>query len=67
MSSSLLPHDTPPTLGVPAITKITGLSRPTIYKLISDRKLACLRVGRSVRVLRQDLEQFLESARQPAV
>ena len=42
----------------------TGLSENYMRVLISQQRLPCVRVGRAVRVLVRDLEQFLESNRQ---
>jgi excisionase family DNA binding protein len=45
------------------IAELTGYSKPFVYKLISDGKLPAVRVGRSVRVMHDDLIAFLEAHR----
>jgi excisionase family DNA binding protein len=41
------------------VARITRLSLPMVYKLIGQGKLAHIRIGRSVRVDRADLDEFL--------
>lgn len=45
------------------IAALTGYSKPFVYKLIADGDLPAVRVGRSVRVLHEDLVAFLEAHR----
>lgn len=47
-------------LKVPEAVAVTGYSRPFIYRLIEEGRLPSVRVGRSVRVRREDLERFIE-------
>jgi excisionase family DNA binding protein len=42
------------------------LSRPTVAKLLRDRRIASFRVGRRVLVTRKALERFLASAERSA-
>lgn len=45
------------------ITRLTGLSKPFVYKLISEGRIPAVRIGRSVSVLHVDLVAFLEAHR----
>lgn len=45
------------------ITALTGYSKPFVYKLIADGQIPAVRVGRSVRVMHDDLVAFLEAHR----
>jgi excisionase family DNA binding protein len=65
--TTLLPPDTPPVIDPAWLIKFTGLSRPTVYGLIRDRRIASIRVGRTIRLMRDDVEKFLVSVRQEAV
>lgn len=54
-------------LTVAAIQEETGFSENHIRNLIARRELSCVRSGRAIRVLRRDLEAYLEANRVPAV
>ncbi len=41
-------------------TEITGLSRGTIWKIISAGEVRAAKVGKAVRISRQSLEEYLE-------
>ena len=41
-------------------TKLTGLSRGTIWKLIGARRVRAAKVGKSVLINRRSLEQYLQ-------
>ena len=41
-------------------TALTGLSRGTIWKVIAAGQVQAAKVGKSVRINRQSLEQYLE-------
>ncbi len=36
-----------------------AISRATLYRLISDHQIACLKIGRSSRISRQSIERFV--------
>lgn len=53
--------------GVKEVAQILGLKNPnTVRRLIDDRELASVRVGRLVRISQEDLDDFIQRNRQPA-
>lgn len=46
-------------LTVKEAMKLLKVSRPTLYKLISDGKLPAVKVGKEWRILEQDIPTFL--------
>lgn len=56
----------PKTVTVPEAANYTGLSESYIRQAIFRRALACVRVGRAVRLLVADLDDFLLAHRQEA-
>lgn len=49
-------------LTVPEIAPMLGVSRMTVYRLVESRQLGALRVGRSIRVPRAALNDYLTAA-----
>jgi excisionase family DNA binding protein len=45
----------------PDVTRMTNLGRTTIYSEIAAGRLRAVHIGRSVRIRRDDLEQWLEA------
>ena len=45
------------------IAKILKLSEPMVYKIISQGQLPHYRLGRAIRVAREDLENYLVTRR----
>ena len=43
------------------LTEILNISLPTVYRLIEMRKFPAYKVGKSLRVLKDDLLEFLDS------
>jgi len=43
------------------LTEILNISLPTVYRLIEMRKFPAYKVGKSLRVLKDDLVAFLDS------
>jgi len=41
--------------------RLLGVGRTTIYRLASERQLTRVRIGRSARFVRAELEEFIES------
>ncbi len=37
------------------------LDRETVYRLIRDRRLGAIRIGRAYRILREDLDAFMQA------
>lgn len=52
-------------LDVPAVLATLHVSRPTLWRLIRDRKLVPTRIGRRVLVCRTDLEKLIKHSRMP--
>jgi excisionase family DNA binding protein len=50
----------------PQVATYLGVSRAKAYQLIAQGDIPAVRIGRLVRVLRSDLDQFVERQRQPA-
>lgn len=44
-------------MSVPEVAKYLGISPQTIYRLIRNNELPALKIGRTVRVCLQDIEQ----------
>ena len=47
-------------------SRMVGLSRVTLWKLISAGEVEAARVGRAVRINRQSLRAYMERAAQPS-
>lgn len=54
-------------LDLAAIARITGTSERYARRLVQERRLPTVKVGRYVRVWRRDLEQYLADSTRPAV
>lgn len=57
---------TPIAVGVAEAVRLTGISRTTLYEMISDGRLPSLRIGRRRLILSEDLERVLTDARDGA-
>lgn len=44
----------------PDAAKLLGLSRTTVYRLIESRELQSIKVGRTLRVPREAIPEFIE-------
>ena len=44
------------------VAEILKISKQYVYKLLQEQKISCVRIGKSVRVKRQDLEVFIENS-----
>jgi excisionase family DNA binding protein len=42
---------------------VLGISLPTVYRLIESRKLPFFKIGKSLRFLREDIIDYLETHR----
>lgn len=51
-------------LTVPEIAAELRVSKMTVYRLVNDRELPSIRIGRSVRVRRTDLDHYIANATQ---
>jgi excisionase family DNA binding protein len=45
---------------IPEITGLLGISRTKVYQLIKAGELPVVRIGRSVRIYRPELQEWLE-------
>lgn len=56
----------PPTLlTIPEVAAVLRCTRRTVERQIADRNLHVLRVGRAVRIERDELDRYLDSLRVP--
>lgn len=53
-------------LSINDLTKITGISRTTVYREVRKGILPCVRIGRRVLFLQKDVDAYLEKNRIPA-
>lgn len=54
---------TKPFLSPKELKDVLGISLPTVYRLIDERKLPAFKIGNSLRFLREDVIAYLESHR----
>lgn len=54
-------------LKVPEVAEMLRIARSRAYELVADEKIPSVRIGRSVRVSRRELEKWLEERRYPEV
>jgi excisionase family DNA binding protein len=53
-------------LKVPEVARIIRVARSRAYELVAEGKIPSVRIGRSVRVSRKELDRWLEEQRQPS-
>jgi excisionase family DNA binding protein len=51
-------------LKVPEVAMVLRIARSRAYELVANGEIPSLRIGRSVRVSREELERWLEEQRQ---
>jgi excisionase family DNA binding protein len=51
-------------LKVPEVAEMLRIARNTVYQLVGEGEIPSVRIGRSVRVSRKELERWLEEQRQ---
>jgi excisionase family DNA binding protein len=49
----------PDLLKIPEAAEILKMGRSTVYKLISTKELPSIRIGRMIRISREDIDKFL--------
>ena len=54
-------------LKVPEVAGVLRIARGRAYELVAEGEIPSVRIGRSVRVSRRELEKWLEERRQPSV
>jgi excisionase family DNA binding protein len=53
-------------LKVPEVARIIRVARSRAYELVAEGEIPSVRIGRSVRVSRKELDLWLEEQRQPS-
>ncbi len=53
-------------LKVPEVAEVLRIARSRAYELVADGEIPSVRIGRSLRVSRRELETWLEEQRQPS-
>jgi len=56
---------TPEWLGTTDVAQQLGLTVRTVYRLINDGQLAAHRIGRVIRIRRDDLDAYMQGSRVP--
>ncbi len=54
-------------LKVPEVAEFLQIGRSRAYELVANGKIPSVKIGRSVRVSRKELERWLEEQRQPGI
>jgi excisionase family DNA binding protein len=52
-------------LKVPEVAEVLRIARSRAYELVAEGEIPSIRIGRSVRVSRTELDRWLEEQRQP--
>ena len=55
--------DYPDILTIPQVAQALGVGRKAAYALVNDNKLGAIRVGRSIKVPKDSLVEFVRTAR----
>lgn len=53
----------PDILTIPQVAQALGIGRKAAYTLVNDKKLGHIRVGRTIKVPKFSLEEFIKTAR----
>lgn len=53
----------PDILTIPQVAQALGIGRKAAYTLVKDKKLGAIRVGRTIKVPKFSLEEFVKTAR----
>ena len=53
-------------LKVQEVAAVLRIARSRVYELVGEGEIPSVRIGRSVRVSRNELERWLEGQRQPS-
>jgi excisionase family DNA binding protein len=53
-------------LKVPEVAGVLRIARSRAYELVAEGEIPSVRIGRSVRVSRRELDRWLEGQRQPS-
>lgn len=60
-------RDYPDILTVPQVAQALGISTKAVYSLVKDKKIGAIRVGRTIKVPKFCLEEFVKTARNNVV
>jgi len=52
-------NDYPDILSVPDLASLLGVSTKTVYKIIADNQLQCIKVGRAYKIPKSNVLKFL--------
>lgn len=55
----------PDVLTIPELQKVLRIGRSTAYRLIKSSELRCIRIGRSIRIPREYVLEFIETQHSP--
>jgi excisionase family DNA binding protein len=61
----LLFKEYPDVLDVKLVSKLLGVSTKTVYKLINNEDLPCLKVGREFRILKVAVMKYMDAFETP--
>ena len=53
----------PDILTIPQVATALGIGKKAAYALVNENRLGCIRVGRTIKVPKFSLEEFVKSAR----
>ena len=56
----------PDVLTIPELQKVLRIGRSTAYRLIKTSELRCIRIGRSIRIPKEYLLEFIETQHTPS-
>ena len=57
----------PDILTVPQVAQVLGVGRKAVYDLVNNKILGAIRVGRSIKVPKFSLEEYVKTARNNVV
>lgn len=57
----------PDILTIPQVAEALGIGRKAAYALVNEKKLGAIRVGRTIKVPKICLEEFIKTARNNVV
>lgn len=51
-------NDIPLLLSVDQLTEVLGIGRNTAYQLVRSEKIKCIRIGRTIKIPRENIKEF---------
>lgn len=55
--------DYPDILTIPQVASALGIGKKAAYALVNEQKIGCIRMGKTIKVPKFCLEEFVKSAR----